>query len=66
MTISSFSVPVNEAEVAWIRDRVAAYRWFEEPPNAGWRHGANRDYMQRLQAYWLNIFDWPAAVPIVV
>lgn len=62
MTISSFSIPVNEAEVAWIRDRVAAYRWFEEPPNAGWQHGANRDYMQRLQEYWLNIFDWPAAV----
>lgn len=62
MSITPFTIPVNEAETAWIRDRVAAYRWFEEPPGAGWRHGANRDYMQRLQAYWLDGFDWPAAV----
>ena len=38
MSSTPFTIPVNEAEVAWIRDRVAAYRWFEEPPNAGWRH----------------------------
>jgi microsomal epoxide hydrolase len=62
MSSTPFRIPVNEPEVAWIRDRVAAYRWFEEPPNAGWRHGANRDYMQRLQDHWLNRFDWPAAV----
>ncbi|MCM0031925.1 epoxide hydrolase family protein [Sandarakinorhabdus limnophila] len=62
MSSTPFTIPVNEAEVAWIRDRVAAYRWFEEPPNAGWRHGANRDYMQRLQAHWLNGYDWAGAV----
>lgn len=60
--MTPFSVPVNETEVAWIRDRVAAYRWFEEPPNAGWAYGANRDYMQRLQSYWLKSYDWPAKV----
>lgn len=62
MTATPFTIPVNDDEVAWIRDRVAAYRWFEEPPAAGWRHGANRDYMQRLQDCWLNRFDWTAAV----
>lgn len=62
MTITPFSVPVAGDEVAWIRDRVAAYRWFEEPPAAGWRHGTNRDYMQRLHAYWLDGYDWAAAV----
>ena len=62
MTTTPFSIPVNEAEAGWIRDRVSAYRWFEEPPNAGWRHGANRDYMQRLQAHWLNSYDWAGAV----
>lgn len=60
--VGDFTIPVNEAEWQWIRERVAAYRWFEEPPNAGWQHGANRDYMQRLQAHWLERFDWPAAV----
>ncbi|MEI6486705.1 MAG: epoxide hydrolase family protein [Sphingomonadales bacterium] len=62
MTAAPFTLPVAEDEVAWIRERVAAYRWFEEPPAAGWRHGANRDYMQRLQQYWLTTFDWTAAV----
>ncbi|WP_310496456.1 epoxide hydrolase [Sandarakinorhabdus sp.] len=62
MTVTPFTIPVNEAETAWIAERVAAFRWFEEPEGARWKHGANRDYMQRLRAYWLDGFDWPAAV----
>ncbi len=57
-----FTIPVNAEEAAWIRRRVEEYRWFEEPPNASWAHGANRDYMQRLHRYWLDEYDWPAAV----
>jgi microsomal epoxide hydrolase len=62
VSAAPFTIPVNEAEAAWIRDRVAAFRWFEEPPGAGWAHGANRAYMQRLHRYWLEEYDWPAAV----
>lgn len=62
MTIEPFTVPVNAAEAAWVRERVAAYRFFEEPADAGWSHGANRDYMERLRSYWLDTYDWPAAV----
>ena len=61
MTVEPFTVPVNEAEAEWVRERVAAYRFFEEPANAGWSHGANRDYMERLRRYWLDAYDWPAA-----
>ena len=61
-TVEPFTVPVNAEEAAWIRERVAAYRFFEEPLDAGWRYGANRDYMERLRAYWLDTFDWPSAV----
>lgn len=57
-----FAIPLNEAEAAWVRERVEAYRWFEEPADAGWSHGANRDYMERLRRYWLDTYDWPAAV----
>ncbi len=60
--MSRFTIPVNDAETAWIRDRVAAFRFFEEPEDAGWRHGANRAYMEKLRDYWLTSFDWPAAV----
>ncbi|TRW14343.1 epoxide hydrolase family protein [Glacieibacterium frigidum] len=62
MTAEPFKVPVNEAEAAWVRERVASYRFFEEPAESGWSHGANRDYMERLRTYWLDSYDWPAAV----
>ena len=60
--VEPFTVPVHADEAAWIRDRVAACRFFEEPADAGWRYGASRDYLERLRDYWLNTFDWPAAV----
>ena len=62
MTVETFTVPLNADEAAWVRERVAAYRFFEEPANAGWNHGANRNYMERLRRYWLEDYDWPAAV----
>ena len=57
-----FAIPVHEDETAWILRRVADYRFFEEPTDAGWRYGANRAYMEALRDYWLTGFDWPAAV----
>ncbi len=62
MTAVPFEIPVNPMEAAWVRSRVGAFRFFEEPEGAGWRHGANRDYMERLRTYWLEDFDWPQAV----
>ena len=65
MSAEPFTAPVNEAEAAWVRERVAAYRFFEEPADAGWSHGANRDFMQLLRTYWLDTYDWPAAVAAI-
>ena len=62
MTSTPFIVPENPEEAAWVRARVESFRFFEEPENHGWEHGANRAYMERLRHYWLNKFDWPAAV----
>lgn len=61
-TIEPFTIPVAEAEAAWIRERVAAFRFFEEPKGAGWNFGANRAYLEALRTHWLERFDWPAAV----
>ncbi len=61
MTVTPFTIPTNHMEAAWVRSRVAAFRFFEEPEDAGWKHGANRDYMERLRTYWLEVYDWPAA-----
>lgn len=57
-----FTIPENADETAWIRRRVEEFRFFEEPENAGWRYGANRAYLEQLREYWLNDYDWPAAV----
>jgi len=62
MTITPFTIPENPDEIAWVRERVQAFRFFEEPENHGWEHGANRAYMQRLRDHWLESYDWPAAV----
>jgi microsomal epoxide hydrolase len=62
MTITPFTIPVNEAEAAWVRARVEGFRPFPEPLGHGWEHGANAAYMERLREHWLNLFDWPAAV----
>lgn len=53
-----FEVPLAHDEVAWIKDRVRGYRWFEEPHEAGWQFGANQDYMRRLQQFWLDHYSW--------
>ena len=60
--VEPFTIPVLADEAAWIRARVESYRFFEEPTAAGWNYGANRDYLRRLRTYWLDVFDWPAAV----
>jgi microsomal epoxide hydrolase len=62
VTVEAFEIPVNPLEMALVRSRVGAFRFFEEPEQAGWKHGANRDYMERLRTYWLEAYDWPAAV----
>lgn len=62
MSSMAFTIPENAEEAAWVRDKVEAFRFFEEPENHGWEHGANRGYMERLREYWLTGFDWPAAV----
>ncbi len=60
--MTPFVVPENPSEVGWIMSRVAAWRPFDEPENAGWKYGASHAYMERLRDYWLHQFDWPAQV----
>lgn len=60
-----FEIPVNPLEMALVRQRVGAFRFFEEPDDGtphSWKHGANRDYMERLRTYWLEHYNWPDAV----
>ena len=49
--ITPFEIPVETEEAEWVRSRVEAFRFFEEPEDAGWRYGANRAYLERLRDY---------------
>ncbi len=60
--MTPFIVPENRDEVAWIMRRVQEWRVMDEPIQAGWKYGANQNYMQRLRDHWLTEFDWPAQV----
>ena len=62
MCVSPVEIPLNAAEVEWIRRRVEEFRFFEEPEGHRWEHGANRAYMERLRDHWLTSHDWAATV----
>jgi pimeloyl-ACP methyl ester carboxylesterase len=65
MAIQSFTVPTHDDEVRWIMQRVQEWRPFDEPVNAGWRFGANQNYMAKLREYWLKQYDWPRHVALL-
>ena len=55
-----FEIAVPDETLAWIRARVADYRWHEMPEDGGWAYGTYLDFMKALCAYWLEQFDWRA------
>jgi len=60
--VKSFWVDVPDNVLERIRERVAAYRWFPAPADeAGWEYGMSTDMLKKLQAYWLDEYDWRAA-----
>ncbi|MDA3647020.1 epoxide hydrolase [Saccharopolyspora indica] len=56
----SFQVNITEADVADLRRRIAATRWPDEVPGAGWARGVPGDYLRDLAEYWRTGFDWRA------
>ena len=55
-----FSVHIDDEVLEDLQDRLAATRWPNELPGAGWDYGSNLDYMKELVDYWRNEFDWRA------
>lgn len=61
--IEPFAVAWNEADVADVLDRIRAYPWPPAPQvDDGWAYGCDGRYLQGLCRYWLNGYDWRAAV----
>jgi len=57
-SIEPFSVEVEESTIADLRDRLAAARWPDQLPDAGWDYGTEREYLQEVCAYWRTDYDW--------
>ena len=53
-----YRIDVPDSILADLDRRLAATRWPNQPDDARWQYGANRDYMQDLVAYWRDGFDW--------
>ncbi|MHB8528074.1 MAG: epoxide hydrolase family protein [Caulobacteraceae bacterium] len=58
-----FVVAWSEAEVGDVLDRVRAYPWPPAPKvDDGWAYGCDGRFLQGLCGYWLERYDWRAAV----
>ncbi|GGO72037.1 epoxide hydrolase family protein [Nonomuraea cavernae] len=59
--ITPFRIDVPQAQLDDLRGRLAATRWPDELPGAGWSYGVPVGYAQQLAEYWRTGFDWRAA-----
>jgi pimeloyl-ACP methyl ester carboxylesterase len=53
-----FTLRVPDDTLVDLRARLQRVRWPDEPPDAGWAHGASLAYMKALVAYWREHYDW--------
>jgi pimeloyl-ACP methyl ester carboxylesterase len=60
--VRAFSVAWTEAEVDALKRRVADCPLPPAPEGAGWSMGCDPEFLARFRDYWLNDYDWRAAV----
>jgi epoxide hydrolase len=58
MSARPFSVTVSPEQIADLRQRLAATRWPDQLPGAGWDYGTDESYLQELCRYWERDYDW--------
>ncbi|MGW0594773.1 epoxide hydrolase family protein [Streptosporangium sp. NPDC002607] len=59
--IHRFRIDIPQERLEDLRARLAATRWPDELPGAGWSYGVPVGYAQQLAEYWRTGFDWRAA-----
>ena len=59
--MTPFKIAIPDAAIADLKARLARIRWPDAVENAGWRYGADLDFLKALAAYWRDEFDWRAA-----
>jgi epoxide hydrolase len=53
-----FRIEVPESDLDDLRRRLAATRWPDELPDAGWEYGIPLEYVKQLAEYWRTSYDW--------
>ena len=56
----SFTLRIDDAQLADLRDRLARTRWPDQAPDAPWAYGTDVAYLRELVTYWRERFDWRA------
>lgn len=57
-----FEVAWDEAAVGGMLDHVRTYSFPPAPTDSGWMYGCDVGFLRDLRAYWLDGYDWRAAV----
>jgi epoxide hydrolase len=57
----SFKIDIPQSQLDDLKQRLAATRWPDEMPGAGWSRGASLGYVKDLAEYWRSSYDWRAA-----
>jgi epoxide hydrolase len=55
-----FEIKIPQEQLDDLKQRIAATRWPDEVPGAGWSRGVPLAYLRELAEYWRTAFDWPA------
>lgn len=58
--VRPFRIDIPQSRLDDLRARLAATRWPEELPGAGWSRGVPLAYLKELAAYWRTAYDWRA------
>ncbi|WP_405499030.1 epoxide hydrolase [Streptomyces niveus] len=58
--IEPFVIDVPQADLDDLATRLAATRWPDELPGAGWSQGVPGPYLRELATYWRTEYDWRA------
>jgi hypothetical protein len=58
IAIEPFTIAVDEAVLADLRDRIKRTRWPDRIAGTGWDAGADPGYVRSLLETWADEFDW--------
>lgn len=56
-----FKIQIPQSQLDDLSARIAATRWPDEIPGAGWSRGVPLAYLRELAEYWRQSYDWRAA-----